>query len=198
MFITGASKGIGAAIAKSFAKAGASTIGIGARSPTIEVVEAIKSSAVEAKRPEPRVHSYTMDVTDPASVAAVAKQFSTDAEGHLDVLVNNAGYLSKFVPIVDSDPAEWWMNWEVNIKGVYLTTKYFLPTMLEDDRSDKTIVNLTSAGAHSVIHGGSGYQTTKFAQLRFTEFIGAEYGDKGVLSYAVHPGTVLTEMVCHS
>ena len=69
--------------------------------------------------------------------------------------------------------------------------------MLEDDELDKTIVNPTSAGAHVVINGGSGYQTTKFAQLRLTEFIGAEYGDKGVHSYAVHPGTVLTDMVRH-
>ena len=84
---------------------------------------------------------------------------------------------------------------EVNIKGSYLATRFFLPIMLKDDKSQKTIVNVTSMGAHGRTKGGSGYQSSKHALLRLTEFIGVDYGEQGVLAYCLHPGGVMTEMV---
>lgn len=193
MFITGASKGIGTALAIAYTKAGASIIGIASRSSQEDLVKVMKSVAAHAKRPEPKVFSYAMDVTDPESVEKAAAQFATDSDGHLDILINNAGYLSMGT-IVDSDPKDWWMNWEVNVKGVYLSTKYLLPIMLKDQKSDRTIVSLSSAGAHNISNGGSAYQPTKLAVTRFTEYLGVEYGDQGVLSFSVHPGGVPTAM----
>jgi NAD(P)-dependent dehydrogenase (short-subunit alcohol dehydrogenase family) len=71
-------------------------------------------------------------------------------------------------------------------------SKAFLPLLLKG--GDKTMINLASAGAHGITPSGSGYQTTRFALLRFTEYIMVEYGDKGILAYSVHPGGVPSDM----
>ena len=71
-------------------------------------------------------------------------------------------------------------------------TRSFLPLMLKG--GDKQIVNLSSIGAHNIRPGMSGYQTTKMAIVRFSEYINAEYGDQGVVAFSVHPGGVMTEL----
>lgn len=78
------------------------------------------------------------------------------------------------------------------MRGPYLVTRSFLPLLLKG--GDKQIVNLSSIGAHATWRGASAYETSKLAILRFTEFIMSEYGEKGVLAFAVHPGGVMTEM----
>ncbi|OKL58117.1 hypothetical protein UA08_06586 [Talaromyces atroroseus] len=195
VFITGASKGIGAAIATSYASAGASIIGLGARTSQGETVKAIAEAAKAAGRVAPKVFEYELDVTSLASIEKVAAKFrDDDANGRLDILVNNAGYLPSFVPIAKSDPDDWWRGWEVNVKGVYMLTRAMIPIMLNDRQSDRTIVTLTSTSAHRVSYGGSSYQMTKLVNLRFCEFIAAEYGQDGFLAYAVNPGRVATDM----
>lgn len=194
VFITGASKGIGAAIAVSYAKAGVSIIGTAARSSQDTTIKAIKEAANAAGKSLPTIFSYTLDVTDTESVKNIAKLFALDTGGRLDILVNNAGYLPRFVPIIESDPEDWWEGWRVNVKGVFLLTREMLPLMLGDKESDRTVVTLTSTSAHRTTYGGSSYQMTKLINLRFSEFIGAEYGDQGVLAYAVNPGAVPTQM----
>ena len=71
-------------------------------------------------------------------------------------------------------------------------TKAFLPLMLKGGQ--KTVVNLSSIGAMGLRNGASGYQPSKMALLRFTEFMMVEYGKEGLLAYCVHPGGVLTEL----
>lgn len=72
-------------------------------------------------------------------------------------------------------------------------TRSFLPLLLAS--TAKTILNISSAGAHIVSYGGSAYQTTKFALLRLSEFTNAEYGAPGgILAYSVHPGGVVTQL----
>ena len=132
-----------------------------------------------------------LDVTDQGSVANAAVE-TEEAFGKLDILINNAGYLSEFVQIGLDNSDDWWMNWEVNIRGVYLVTKSFLPLMLKG--GEKTIVNLTSIGGHLVAPGGSGYQTSKFAVMRLSEHLNVDYGQQGLLAYSIHPGGVLTEL----
>jgi NAD(P)-dependent dehydrogenase (short-subunit alcohol dehydrogenase family) len=112
----------------------------------------------------------------------------------LDILINNAGYLSEFKKIADSDVDEYWKNYEVNIKGTYLPTKAFLPLLLSSPAGQKTIINLSSRGAHVLTPGGSGYQLTKFAILRFTEYLMVEYGEQGLLAFNIHPGGIATDV----
>lgn len=192
VFITGASKGIGRATAISYSTGGASCIGFSARSSLDEVVSECEAAAQKAGHPNPKVLTYAMDVVDREVIEKAAAEVAKDMDGRLDILINNAGYLEEFKPIAESNPDEWWKTWTVNIRGPYLVTRAFLPLMLKG--GNKTIVNLSSVGAHRTRPGASGYQTTKFAIARFTEFIEAEYGDKGVIAFCVHPGGVFTSL----
>lgn len=112
--------------------------------------------------------------------------------GKLDILINNAGYLSAWKDLASSDPLDWWTTFEINVKGVYLFTRAFIPLLLKG--SDKTIIQLSSIAAHFTVPGASAYQTTKLTILKFNEYINAEYGARGMLAYGVHPGGVATEL----
>ncbi|KAH8808683.1 hypothetical protein F5884DRAFT_793056 [Xylogone sp. PMI_703] len=191
VFITGASKGVGRATAISFAKAGAAGIAIGARSGLDEVESEIVAAAQAAGKTPPKVLKLKLDVLKLEDVQNAAK--ATEKEfGRVDILINNAGWLDRFIKLEESDPHEYWLNYEVNIRGVYWMTKEFLPLLLESKQ--KTIVNLSSIGAHVIAYGASGYQTTKFALMRFTEHLMVEYGEQGLLAYGIHPGGIPTEL----
>lgn len=71
-------------------------------------------------------------------------------------------------------------------------TRSFLPLLLASKA--KTVLNISSAGAHVTSYGGSAYQTTKFALLRLSEFTNVEYGEQGILAYSLHPGGVVTQL----
>lgn len=191
VFITGASKGVGRSTAIAFAQAGAAGIALGARSDFTSIENEILSAAREAGKAAPKILKLKLDVLSYEDVKSAAKEIEASF-GRLDILINNAGYLSTFEKVMDSDPDEYWMNYEVNIRGVYWVTKCCLPLMLKG--GEKTIVNISSIGAHGIREGASGYQVTKFAILRFTEYLMVEYGEQGLLSYAVHPTAAKTTL----
>ena len=84
------------------------------------------------------------------------------------------------------------MTWEVNVRGPYLLTRALLPMMLEE--GERIIVNIGSVGAHCTFPGASSYQISKFALMRFTEFVMTDYGAQGIVAHTVHPGGVATDM----
>ncbi|KAB2569278.1 Short chain dehydrogenase andI [Lasiodiplodia theobromae] len=196
VFITGASRGIGHATALSFARAGASFIGIGARSATElqSLEDDIKSEANKAGRGVPLVFRATLDVTDIASCETAAKGACEAFGGRLDVLINNAGYMDRLAPLMDSEPDDWWRTWEINIRGPYLVTRAFLPLMLATPSGWKTVVSLSSLGAHTLSAGGTAYNVSKLALLRFSEMLNVEYGAQGVLAFCVNPGGIETDL----
>lgn len=109
VFIAGASRGIGKAIALSYARAGASQIAIGARSDLSAVVKEVEAAAVEAKRASsPKVLPLSLDVTSKESVGKAAEEVK-GAFGKLDILINNAGILGKRAPVADADVDEWYV-----------------------------------------------------------------------------------------
>ncbi|KAF2968943.1 hypothetical protein GQX73_g4609 [Xylaria multiplex] len=192
VFITGASKGIGRGVALSFARAGCSKIAVAARTGVDELKVQILLAAEEARRPAPQVLAITLDITSEAGVAAAASAVSDAFGGTLDILINNAGRVSAMVPLTEGDTDDWWATWELNIRATYLCTKAFLPLLLKS--STRTVIITSSAGAHMLIQNLLGYQTSKTALCRFTEFLAKEYEDQGLVAVAVHPGDVLTEM----
>ncbi|TLD35480.1 oxidoreductase-like protein [Venturia nashicola] len=192
VLITGASKGVGRATALSFAKAGASPIIVAARSSLDSLIPEIKLAAQKANRPEPKIIPLKLDVTDESSVAAATETIASQSK-NLDILINNAGYLeSPWLPVAQSTPTDWWTSMTTNIKGTYLVTRAFLPLLLASPT--KTILNISSVGAHRIAPGASAYQTAKLAICRFTEFLVVEYGKEGLNALAVHPGGVKTEL----
>ncbi|KAK4992702.1 hypothetical protein LTR66_006213 [Elasticomyces elasticus] len=191
VLITGASRGLGREAALAYAKAGASFIILAARSHLADLEKEVRSAATQNGRDAPKTLSISVDITSLESVQAAAKKVE-EAFGRLDILLNNAGYLEEFKPVAESDPDEWWKVFTINVKGSYLVTRAFIPLLLKG--GDKTIVNVSSIGAHVLVPGASGYQTTKLALLRFTEFVDCEYKDQGLLTYCIHPGGVATEL----
>jgi len=191
VLVTGASKGVGRATAVAFAKAGTAGIAIGARSDFGNLEEEMLSAAKAAGKKAPKIIKLKLDVTDYANVEKAAEEIEKEF-GKLDILINNAGYLGDWLPILKTDPKGWWRNYEINIGGVYNVSKAFLPLVLKGKQ--KTIVNVTSAGAHGLAPGASGYQSSKFALLRFTEFLMVDYADQGLLAFAVHPCGTRTEL----
>lgn len=192
VFVSGASRGIGRAIAIAFVQAGASAIGIGSRPDRNEVANQIAEEAAKAGHPVPHVLQLRLDISREESVRdaslEILRQF-----GRLDILVNDARCLEKWQQLADTESKSWWRTWEVNVKGTYLMTRAFLPILLQG--GEKTIVNINSVGAHLTRPGASAYQTGKLAMLRLMDFTNAEYSDQGVLAFAVHPGAVYTELI---
>jgi NAD(P)-dependent dehydrogenase (short-subunit alcohol dehydrogenase family) len=180
--ITGASKGIGRATALSFAKAGAGGIVLLARSRSD--LSRLEDELVREANP-PQILSLAVDVTDRAAVEKAAATVKSRF-GKVDVLINNAGYLGDWAPIADSDPEDWWKTWEVNVKGVYLVTKFFVPLLLEG--ALKTVVAVSSIGAIVTTPRLSAYETTKAAMLKLNDYLMAGYGDKGLIAFGIHPG----------
>ncbi|ETS82152.1 hypothetical protein PFICI_07154 [Pestalotiopsis fici W106-1] len=191
VLITGASKGIGRATALSYAAAGCSKIAIAARSDLSSIEKELKEAA-GPQWPAPQVLSLKVDVTSEDSVRAAAETVTREFGGALDVLINNAGYLEDWKPLADSDPTEWWKTWDINIKGTYLCSKYFIPLLLKGNLK----TNILTSSYGGIVHwpGASGYQTTKFAVCRLAEFINSEYSDQGLVCFAIHPGSVMTEL----
>ena len=151
-------------------------------------------AAKGAGHPEPRIVTFKIDVTSRESVEAAAKQISHDLDGRVDVLINNAGYLSSFVGIPDTDPDEWWRDYEINVKGTYLVTRVFWPLLLAS--SIKIIINVASIAAVVTGRHATAYAIAKLAAMRFTEFIDQDHGkgNEGMVAIAIHPGGVQTEL----
>ncbi|KAK1969233.1 short-chain dehydrogenase [Colletotrichum sublineola] len=191
VLITGASKGLGKAIAIGYAEAGASMIAVVARSDVSSTASAVLEAARNAGRPEPSVLALGMDVSSVPSVKATVERLTAEW-GRLDILINNAGYMTPFKSLLEADDDDYMKTWDVNYWGTYRVTKAFLPLMLKG--GDKTIVNMSSVAAHFMGRGGGAYHISKFALIRFTEFVQDEYADQGVLAFSIHPGGVPTEL----
>jgi NAD(P)-dependent dehydrogenase (short-subunit alcohol dehydrogenase family) len=197
VFITGASRGIGQATAIAFAEAGAKAVYLTARSrEALEQTQALVAKA----NPETQCSISVCDVTDAAAVeAAVADCVAT--YGSVDVADANAGFLSPWTKIGESDPANWWQNWQVNVQGAYHVIRYTLPHLIQsaanraaEGRSGGHLILLSSVGAQYVMPGASDYQTSKHAINRLCEFVQVDHGADGIKCFARHPGGVATEL----
>lgn len=191
VLVTGASKGVGKAMAISYAKAGTLQIAILARTDLSSIAQAMEEAASKAGRSKPKILCIKCDITNVDDCSNAAQKVEQEF-GRLDILINNAGYLETWKKIHESDPEDWWKTWEVNVKGVYLMSRALLPILLRG--GDKTIVTTSSGGAIAITPSASAYQGTKQAELRFNDFLMAEYGEEGLLAYAIHPGGVKTDL----
>ena len=178
IFISGASKGIGLAIAERFYAAGWEVI-ICARGA---------QALAAAKAAMPGLHTFTCDMGDKAAVKALAATLN-EQFGPLDVLVNNAGI---FEPgQIHTEPDERYERlMRVNMDGTYYLTKGVLPPMLAQGRG--TIVNVASiASLHAYDNGGS-YSITKYALLGFSKNLREELKPHGLRVISLMPGAVYT------
>ena len=197
IFIAGASRGIGQATAVAFAQAGAKAIYLTARSKdALEETRALVNQA----NPQTQCVWSICDVTNAAAVEAAVADCVAKFGG-IDVADANAGYLGPWKKIGESDPANWWQNWEVNVRGAYHVMRFTLPHLAEsakrraaEGKSGGHLILLSSVGAQLLMPGASDYQTSKHAINRLCEFVQVDHGDDGIKCFALHPGGVSTEL----
>lgn len=189
IIITGGGTGIGASIALSYAKAGASAIGLVAR--RADKLQASKSD-LEKLGLGTKVEFALADVTD---ATALGKAFTalSASFGKIDVLVANAGYVHDSISITDVDAEDWWHTIEVNLRGPFNSIRAFVPVAAEK----ALLINITSAVGHmpaSAIPGFSGYGVSKLANAKLAEHAAFELKDKGISVVNVQPGIVQSDM----
>jgi NAD(P)-dependent dehydrogenase (short-subunit alcohol dehydrogenase family) len=183
--VTGGGKGIGRAIAQALGAAGAA-VAIVARTD-----QEVTDTAMHIQRLNGRALAVSADVTSEREVDATMIEVEREL-GPIDVLVNNAGSCNALGPVWEVDPEVWWRDVEVNLRGTFLCTRAVLPGML--DRGNGRIINVSSYAAIRPDPYRSAYASAKLAVLRFTDTLAAELADRGVVVFAVAPGTVRTAM----
>lgn len=131
----------------------------------------------------------TAEVTDRSAVEAWVADI-VDRHGRVDLLVNNAGVIDAEVPLVESDPDEWWRTVETNVLGPYLMTRTVLPHLTA---GTGRIVNLASGAAYRNADSATAYNLSKGALSRITSQLGLGDG-RTALVFDLAPGVVRTDM----
>lgn len=183
--VTGAGRGVGAALAGALAGCGAA-VGLTARSP-----EQLQEVADTLAGRGARAVVFPADVTDALRVrrlvAAVRREF-----GRLDILVNAAGIMAPVGPDWEVDPLQWWRTLEVNLLGAFLCAHAILPDMVREGRG--IIVNVSSSAAYNLQPYTSAYGVSKAALSYHTACLARSAGPHGVKVFAFAPGFVRTQM----
>ncbi|MDB5099535.1 MAG: 3-oxoacyl-(acyl-carrier-protein) reductase [Cyanobacteria bacterium RYN_339] len=182
--VTGASRGIGLAIAQKLAADGM-TVAINYRTGA-EAAEQLAAKLGNGAR------AFHADVSTQGKelVEAVIAHY-----GQLDVLINNAGVTNDGL-FLDQPQADWWKAMEVNLGGAETCSRAAVPGMMR--RRWGRIVNMSSIAATRGGKGQTGYAASKGAIEAFTRTLAREVGRKGVLVNAVAPGVIDTDMTAQS
>ncbi len=183
--ITGASRGIGKAIAMKFAEEGCNV----AFTDLFEN-EAMKATEAELNALGVKAKGYASNAADFAETDAVVNQIVEDF-GRIDALVNNAG-ITKDTLLMRMTEEQWDAVINVNLKSVFNFTKAAQKVMLK--QKSGSIINLSSVVGVSGNAGQSNYSASKAGILGFTKSVAKELGSRGIRSNAIAPGFIVTEM----
>jgi len=182
VLITGASRGIGLAIAVACADAGATLM---------LVARGGKPLREAAKRLPCDAHVFATDVSNVSSVQRLFKSVKAKT-GRLDILINNAG-LFTYKPFLRTTLEDWENNIGTNLTSLFLMTQAALPLLLRS--GSPHLVNILSVSSRTAFPNCSAYTASKFGALGFTRVLAQELRSKGVRVTAVLPGMTNTGMV---
>jgi short-subunit dehydrogenase len=183
--ITGAARGIGHATAKALLARGARVV-IGDRD--VKVLE----SAVVGLSKFGQVTGYPLDVTDQESFATFLDKARTDGQGHIDVLINNAGVMP-VGPFLEQSEQAIRSAIEVNLWGVLTGCRLVLPEMVKRRRGH--IVNVASLAGMVAVPGQAVYAGTKFAVVGLSTALADEFAPRGVEVTVIMPTFTNTELI---
>ena len=184
--ITGASRGLGQAIAVLFAHEGAQVV-LSARSQ-----QAIEQTATGLRSEGLAASTFVCDISDPQQVEALA-HFAIKTYGHFDIWVNNAGMAGPYGATYDLSPEQFLSVLRTNMFGVYhgsmLAMRHFLP------RKSGKLINILGAGSKKPAPNQNAYGSTKAWIRVFTLALAAESKAGGVGVYALQPGLMETDLL---
>jgi 3-oxoacyl-[acyl-carrier protein] reductase len=181
--VTGASRGIGRAIAISLASGGATVIAAARGSNALATVDGITAAGGAAEL-------ATLDVTDPASVDQVTRS-ALERHGRIDILVNNAG-VTRDQLMLRMKREDWDHVLAANLTGAFTCTQAVLKAMVKARHG--RIINITSVVGETGNAGQVNYAASKAGLIGFTKALAQEVASRGITVNAVSPGMIDTDM----
>lgn len=183
--VTGASRGIGRAVAIALGRAGARVVVnyTGNKVAAEETVELVRGAGGEAV-------AYQADVSDETQTEAMVK-FTLDRYGRINILVNNAG-ITRDNLLMRMKSEDWDKVMNINLKGVYNCTKAAIRPMLKQKQG--RIINVASVVGVMGNAGQANYAAAKAGIIGFTKSVAKEVASRGILVNAVAPGLIATDM----
>ena len=187
--ITGAGRGIGKAVALDYAREGAK-LAICARTGS-EIEETAR--AIEAAGAECLALECDVSQEEPVLklIGDVEKRF-----GRIDVLINNAGVMTRPAPITELEIKKWDYTIAVNLRGPFLVTKAVLPIMMR--QRSGSIINVSSSIGRSAYANFAAYAASKWGLEGLTQTVAAEVGGRNIRVNSVEPGYVATKLTGYS
>jgi dehydrogenase/reductase SDR family member 4 len=183
--VTGATRGIGLAIARGFAESGATVTICGRKQETVDA--AVAEIGQSADKVQGVVAHVGKNEDLDGLVAAAEKKF-----GRVNVLVNNAGTNPYFGPILDSDDRAWDKTFEVNLKGPYVLSRLVAKKMTQ--AGGGSIVNISSVAGLQAAPWQGIYSVTKAGLIMLTKVLARECGSKNVRVNCICPGVIKTHL----
>ncbi|MFV0560682.1 MAG: 3-oxoacyl-ACP reductase [Enterococcus sp.] len=182
VFVTGAASGIGAAQAEAFLQQGAFVFGADIQVGRCQKLAATYTTQFAYLQGDIRQKSYLKN-----AIQACEERF-----GSIDILLNTAGKLDHYAPLLEADEALWDLIYATNVKSMYNLTRLVLPHMVEQTKG--TIINMASIAGIVAGGGGIAYTSAKHAIVGFTKQLALDYAEKGIHINALAPGAIETPM----
>ncbi|MDE3056441.1 MAG: SDR family oxidoreductase [Bacteroidota bacterium] len=181
--VTGASRGVGRAVAQRFAAEGAAVC-LCARNG-----ELLRSVSLEILSHGGKATFEQTDITDERQVLEFVAACTSMWSG-IDILVNNAGVLGSRNELADYPLTDWQKVFAVNVTGVFLMTKYLIPHF----NTGGSIINVSSSVGRTVQPAWGAYAVSKFALEGMTKLLAEELRSRNIRVNSINPGGVATEM----
>ena len=190
VIVTGGAKGIGEAVTRAFAQAGADVF-----SADVDTEAGARIEAEGASLPG-SITFVNADVSQAATCQALVQQAA--GSGGVDVLVNNVGIqpVDSYLPAHEFPEETWDRILAVNLKSGFLMSKYTVPEMLK--QGGGVIVNIASVQGRQSMKGVPAYAASKGGMISLTQQLALEYAEQNIRVLAVNPGTIETSLALES